>query len=92
MRTGRETDMKMAFLCKDNVFFCQDSDIVNTFLDKTLTSRLATRLLCEHHILLHNQVVRYFLILFTFNSLCISCYHLWGRHYALLKYQQSDTQ
>jgi len=31
----------------------QDDQLFKTFLDKILTSRLATRMLCEHHILLH---------------------------------------
>jgi [3-methyl-2-oxobutanoate dehydrogenase (acetyl-transferring)] kinase len=32
----------------------QDDELVKQFLDKTLTSRLATRMLCEHHLLLHD--------------------------------------
>jgi len=51
--------------------FCQDSAAVNSFLDKTLTSRLATRLLCEHHILLHSQLVKYFSFSFLFNCLLL---------------------
>lgn len=39
--------------------YINDMEIVNSFLDKTLTSRLATRLLCEHHILLHSQLAVY---------------------------------
>jgi len=33
----------------------QDETMIKSFLDKTLTSRLGMRLLCEHHLMLHEE-------------------------------------
>ena len=35
----------------------QDVSLIKTFLDRTLTSRLGIRMLCEHHLALHDAKV-----------------------------------
>ena len=40
------------------VWCVQDENLIRTFLDRTLTSRLGIRMLCEHHLSLHDEKVR----------------------------------
>jgi len=40
----------------------KESDLIKTFLDKTLTSRLGIRMLCEYHLALHENKVRMYIV------------------------------
>ena len=45
------------FECWTTDFNFQDDSLIKNFLDNTLASRLATRMLCEHHLFLHEEKV-----------------------------------
>ena len=57
------------------ILFLQDEAIVKAFLDRTLTSRLGIRMLCEHHLSLQDEKVCmcFLLSLFQLNILLYMC-------------------
>ena len=53
-------------------FVLQDEATVRQFLDRTLTSRLGIRLMCEHHLALRNEQV--IIVLLKLIFFIVNCY------------------
>lgn len=62
--------------------------MIKNFLDKTLTSRLGMRLLCEHHLALHEEKVKV-ILLFIQMYCSFTFIQKYDSHYNLLQFPRS---